>query len=440
MTCDQCQEQFSEYLEETLPAQERQQVAAHLCSCPDCARGFAVFRRSVGALRDLEQVPPPPDLLARIQRAVAAETVPRRRLSWQYLGATAAAAALVVGFVMIFSHHHIGPIRTDVGPPPPVLEKAGGQVELAEPAAQLPPTSREEKATTAPAAVKPDSASTEAEAGQRRPQPSSISAASQPPAPSTPEAGKALPAVGSAGGDTGPGGPGAQSEREAIARGPGAPSPTGGVDEHQPLGAGLYGSSVTPAAARVGGGVKVVVTPAPLTERTVGQPVKVRVTLQPRVGVEHAVVRVDPKGELQLTSGAIIYQGPLSADAPKELSFDVVATTPGTQQLQVHLSSELAAVSAALMVDIPGFEPPLEHVTTQVFEKMPLDQAICAVAEEAGLQVEVGEGLGEKLVTHDFSEGVPGEAALRILAEVGGAKLQRTDAVYRIYLPSGDDG
>jgi len=113
MKCDRCQEQFTDYLEGALPAPRREQVAAHLAQCPDCAGELEAFRRTVAALRGLEAVAPPANLLSRINRAVAAQAQPaqpRFRVSWQHLGAAAAAAALVVGFVAVFSYQRIGPV------------------------------------------------------------------------------------------------------------------------------------------------------------------------------------------------------------------------------------------------------------------------------------------------------------------------------------------
>jgi len=118
MKCDRCQEQFTDYLEGSLPASQREQIAAHLRQCPDCAEELEAFRRTVAALRGLEEVAPPANLLSRINRAVAAQAQPARprfRLSWQRLGAAAAAAALVVGFVAVFSYQRIGPVLEGVG-------------------------------------------------------------------------------------------------------------------------------------------------------------------------------------------------------------------------------------------------------------------------------------------------------------------------------------
>ncbi|MCK4324375.1 MAG: DUF4974 domain-containing protein, partial [Armatimonadetes bacterium] len=123
-----------------------------------------------------------------------------------------------------------------------------------------------------------------------------------------------------------------------------------------------------------------------------------------------------------------------------QLFFGIIASETGTQECLVEVSSELPGVAASTTVSIPDFELPPKHVTTQVFEDTPLDEAIRAVAREADVKVTVGEGLEQRLVTHDFSEGVPGEAALRILAELGGYQLDVADGTYRICCPAGDDG
>ncbi|MBP8954730.1 MAG: zf-HC2 domain-containing protein, partial [Armatimonadetes bacterium] len=37
MSCADWQDKFTEYLENTLPADARQQLDAHVAACPDCA-------------------------------------------------------------------------------------------------------------------------------------------------------------------------------------------------------------------------------------------------------------------------------------------------------------------------------------------------------------------------------------------------------------------
>ena len=46
MTCADWQDKFTEYLENTLPADARQQLDAHVAACPDCAADLAAFLRS----------------------------------------------------------------------------------------------------------------------------------------------------------------------------------------------------------------------------------------------------------------------------------------------------------------------------------------------------------------------------------------------------------
>jgi len=151
--------------------------------------------------------------------------------------------------------------------------------------------------------------------------------------------------------------------------------------------------------ANVEAGARVVITPPSLEKRIVGESVVVGVSIQPQASVESAVVRVQPLGGLELADDRpIIYQGPLAADEPKQLSFTIIASETGTQRCLVEVSSELPGVAASTTVSIPGFEPPPKHVTTQIFEDTPLDEAIWVVAREAGLEVGVvwmGRGRAE---------------------------------------------
>jgi len=438
MKCDRCQEQFTDYLEGSLPAPQREQIAAHLRQCPDCAEELEAFRRTVAALRGLEEVAPPANLLSRINLAVAAQAQPARprfRLSWQRLGAAAAAAALVVGFVAVFSYQRIGPVS----------ERFGGQpagtvqrpVERAVPDEESPAElaeAGEEKVASVPLPAAPTmEESIPTGTGSK---PKELSGEEQP---------------------TGGGGPGLAGddttkhaavpeieapEEDGLTRGGVGGLAAPAVEKRVTLGGGPYGGSSTPPAmANVEAGARVVITPPPLTERIVGKPVQVGVTIQPQANVESAVVQVQPQGSLRLADDRpIIYQGPLPADKPKQLSFGIIASETGTQQCRVEVSSELPGVAASTTVAIPGFEPPPKHVTTQIFEDTPLDEAIRAVAREADVKVTVGEGLEQKLVTYDFSGGVPAEAALRVLAELGGCQLDVEDGAYRICCPAEDDG
>ncbi len=449
MKCGKCREQFTDYLEGALPARQQEQVAAHLRQCPDCAEELEAFRRTVAALHGLEAVPPPANLLFRIKQALAAEAPsaqPRFRISWQHLGAVAAAAALVISFVAVFSYQRIGPVSERLsgqvaGTVQKSLERAvpdkESLAELAEageekaaPAAVPAAPTMEKSGPAGPHTRAKEAPAGEADAvaGGEQPQPPITSLASG----QTAAQGEAEPALAKAE---------ALGEEEAVPGGAGGMTgPAAG--ERRTLGVGPYGGSSTPSAvASAEAGARVIMTPPPLTERIVGEPVQVQVTIQPQASVEKAVVRVQPLGGLELADDrSIIYQGPLTADEPKQLSFGIIASETGTQRYLVEVSSELPGVAASTIVSIPDFELPPKHVTTQVFEDTPLDEAIRVVAREADMEVIVGEALAQKLVTYDFSEGVPGEAALRILAELGGCQLDVEDGTYRICYPTDDEG
>ena len=64
MTCRELVELVTDYLEETLPGQDRKRLKAHLAECPYCEEYIAQMRRTVAALGKL---PPEPIDPAREQ-------------------------------------------------------------------------------------------------------------------------------------------------------------------------------------------------------------------------------------------------------------------------------------------------------------------------------------------------------------------------------------
>ncbi len=67
------EEDFSEYLEKTLPAERARAVHAHLQACDRCRAEYDRFRDTVGMISGLDRVPAP----ARFEREVEA-TIHRR--------------------------------------------------------------------------------------------------------------------------------------------------------------------------------------------------------------------------------------------------------------------------------------------------------------------------------------------------------------------------
>ena len=71
MHCERVRELISPYLDEALPAQDRSVLAAHLTTCPDCARLAADWGRIARTLSAVGRERTPPALLPRLRRALA---------------------------------------------------------------------------------------------------------------------------------------------------------------------------------------------------------------------------------------------------------------------------------------------------------------------------------------------------------------------------------
>src|ERR1035437_10006767 len=106
MDCEQYQAQFTDFLEATLPEVQWRELEGHLRQCPTCAADIKYFRQTVGALREMEVVEPPRQLLRAISAKVAsiaaadaaAQVVHvqpvrpvRRPFSWRVAGSLAGA-------------------------------------------------------------------------------------------------------------------------------------------------------------------------------------------------------------------------------------------------------------------------------------------------------------------------------------------------------------
>lgn len=108
MTCEQCRDNYTEFIEGSLAPEQHGAMEAHLASCPACAADLEAFRAAVSALRALPKLPPPPGLLSDIGAALDEAAPPRpaprakARSSWQVAGTVAVAACLLMGFTFLF--------------------------------------------------------------------------------------------------------------------------------------------------------------------------------------------------------------------------------------------------------------------------------------------------------------------------------------------------
>ncbi len=375
MNCEQWRERFTDFIEESLPASQHQQMAAHLRQCPDCARELDAFRRAVAALRELPTVAAPQDLPVRIRQALPVQQrVFGYRISWQGVGAVATAACLLVGFWAIFSYQRPTAItaRRAVGwGPATPAQRAEAPTEVAKvaeaPEAEtLPPSlPSESKPATAPSVSPPTPPPVRvARHPEELPAPPSLKGEVEM-APPAPPLGAAIDA-------TVPSPPLAEAEgvmaheaaapeppeAMALARAPAGPAPlAGGAGRLTFDASGNAAEKAVAGAYEETAGVKVTVIPP--KQRVVGQEAVVKVKIEPEVDVAQAVVRVRPQGTLHVTlPEGIVYRGPLKGGESTTVTFAIIATASGTQQLTVELASELPGITASVPVSIPDFRQP----------------------------------------------------------------------------------
>ncbi len=372
---------------------------------------FAAFRRTVQNLRSLPVVAPPAELSARLARALDAETAPRRRgiALWQPLtaGLSMAACLALVLWVVVLQ------------PAGPGLELPGASVAYQAPTA----------APTAPAATPTPVASSPAPSAPpphlARRSGARFERAALPPArPGRARAGEP-PAFGGWG--------------ERIAQ---LPRPAGGATADngtgKPVGtfAGPETDLTTKPLVRQTGPVELAFTPP--AAKPVGELVAGELTVS---GQAEAMItlRVTSGRGLRVTNahgGGVVYEGPLRRGETLRVPLRLLAWQPGEHALRAQLESDVPGVAADLPIALTGFVGEMgkngQAEVSLTFHETPARQALRELAAAAGARVVVHEGLEPQRVTLDFSAGVPFAAALRILCDECGYRIQERDGVYHI--------
>ncbi len=102
MTCRECLERYSDYLDERMDAAEMVRTRAHLERCPSCARYHRVMTRGLELVRALPPVEPSSGFHERLERRIrdASGVEPPRRRSRRRIAAGALAAAALVAAVL----------------------------------------------------------------------------------------------------------------------------------------------------------------------------------------------------------------------------------------------------------------------------------------------------------------------------------------------------
>lgn len=123
MNCEQIRELMSEHIDGVLDGDRSRDLIGHMAECGDCRRELEALTKTVSALRDLDALEPPADLLEGIHERLSLESTfgpqPPSRIahlfSLPWLRASAA-AILLVGVICIWGLHEQGTVceRGDV--------------------------------------------------------------------------------------------------------------------------------------------------------------------------------------------------------------------------------------------------------------------------------------------------------------------------------------
>lgn len=121
MRCDDVKELMSARLDGPLTPEEDSRLAEHLKDCGECRREAEKLEETVGWLRSLEPVPPPPGLAATLRQRLDLEPV--RPVGWGWLNlpsvrlalAASLMIALTMGGLRILHPVHQGVVRVGDG-------------------------------------------------------------------------------------------------------------------------------------------------------------------------------------------------------------------------------------------------------------------------------------------------------------------------------------
>ena len=164
MDCSTIQQKIADYIEGTLPPDEKKEVEEHLTACEQCRLYAADVRKTIETLNSLEEVPPPPWLAQKVMQEIRAEARPKKGLFQKLffplhikLPLEAAATLLIAGAAVLIMKS-MGPDLRPVTtiPEKPLVQTLPSEKESLpqdKPAAALPKKKAEQ--TPAPIAKEP---------------------------------------------------------------------------------------------------------------------------------------------------------------------------------------------------------------------------------------------------------------------------------------------
>jgi len=424
MNCKAVLDKLTLVAEGELPAQEMLVLRAHLAECATCGATYREVTRLVEDLRALPRPRPPADLRLRIgvaldavEEAEAAEKA-RRPSPWETVGPYLAAAAVIaIAFALV----------TVVSRP-----RSGGQVARA-PSSLARPADRGSITTVEAPGIGNASPGM---AGSQSPDERAEAAVR--------EANRRIRDLQAKAAMKGGDQQALWPDDMAPGRAPGEAA-SGRTGEPPGTRSGTF--SVTPGA---GGGPTIAVPSVPTQidvyfrppeDPVVGATVQGVVEVSAREGLPRVVVTATGDEGLKIDKpGGMLYSGPLPAGETLRVPVPMVASEAGLHEIEINVQSDAPGGTAQLKAFVPNFrgEPapraqpsPADTPVNLVFKNAPVRQALMDIAGQAGLRLEMAEGLGAERITQDV-RGVPARAALRTVAEEGGYQVEEVGGVFRI--------
>lgn len=459
MDCHTCRKKLSDFHEGEVEAAEAEEIRSHLDACPECAREYERLSAVVSAVRNLDTIEPPADMLDRIKSALDREDA--RRSEPSILGrigpilAAAACVVLVVGIAL-----QQGGLLSGLSSqtPTPTAETAtmdrvmtadeaapsGSAVETDLPEAAETERAEAEETAPAPDAEEIPSTAPETPETQRAP----------PPAPSREMAVTATEetaemdatrdaelAAGSAGSDAtaeeGPQPP-PPAVADATSGGPAGPrrafgGARGGASEAAYM-EGTAHDRLEPRplmkSARTAPSVrKLQARFIPPRTRQVGRAVTCAVEIESATDLPRLGIRVETRQGLQLrdASDGYIYRGPIHAGEMKTIEFRIRPLTPGTHRVRITLETPDEKLKSQMEATLPGFVhrrgeqslDPLGEPVSVDFRETPVRHALLEVAREGQINLVLDSSETGPRVTYSCKD-TPAGAVVRILAEDAG--------------------
>ena len=118
--CGKVRELLSPYLEGEIAGEERSRLEEHLRGCESCRGDLDLLRHTLGALRELPELPPPAAILRDVREGME-PAGPRRRLAgllsgWPRIGLpVGAAATLLVALGIALLYERVPEVRREPG-------------------------------------------------------------------------------------------------------------------------------------------------------------------------------------------------------------------------------------------------------------------------------------------------------------------------------------